>query len=47
VDIRRALADRIKSGKSYLVRDITPATARDLIEAGFVTPEECRRAGVA
>jgi hypothetical protein len=47
IDIRVALADRIKSGKPYLVRDITPATARDLMAAGLVTEDDCRKAGVA
>lgn len=47
VDIRSAIAERIRSGKEYLVRDITPATARELIAAGFVTEDECRKAGIA
>jgi DNA-binding MarR family transcriptional regulator len=47
VDIRQALADRIKSGKQWLVRDISPAQARELIAAGLVTQEDCRKAGVA
>jgi hypothetical protein len=46
-DIRQALADRIKSGKAWLVRDISPAQARELIAAGLVTQEDCRKAGVA
>jgi hypothetical protein len=47
VDIRSALADRIKSGKAWLVRDISLAQARELIAAGLVTQEDCRKAGVA
>lgn len=46
-DIRSALAARIRSGKDYLVRDITPATARELVAAGLVTEAECRKAGIA
>jgi hypothetical protein len=47
VDIRSAIAERIKSGKSFLVRDVSISTARDLIAAGLVTEEECRKVGIA
>ena len=47
IDIRGAIAERIKSGKPYLTRDITPATARELIASGLVTEDECRKAGIA
>lgn len=47
VDIRSAIAERIKSGKAFLCGDITISKARDLIDAGLVTEEECRKVGIA
>lgn len=46
-DLRAKRVEFIKSGKDYLTRSITATQARELIEAGLVTPEECRKAGVS
>lgn len=41
------LADRIKSGKPYLCRNISATTARAMIHMGLVTQDQCRAAQVA
>lgn len=40
------LVQAIRSGKDYLCRTITPARARGLVRDGYVSEEECRKAGV-
>ena len=40
-------ADAIRSGRDYLCRSIPSTAARELVQQGAVTPDQCRRAGVA
>jgi hypothetical protein len=40
-------ADSIKTGKDFLCRNIPPTAARELVQRGIVTPEQCKRAGVS
>lgn len=40
------LAERIKSGKPYLCRDISATTARAMVQMGLVSEQECRAVGV-
>jgi hypothetical protein len=40
-------AEAIRSGKDYLCRNIPATGARELVQQGAVTPDQCRRAGVA
>lgn len=40
-------AEAIRSGKDYLCRNIPSTGARELVVQGIVTPDQCRRAGVA
>ena len=39
-------ADAIRSGKEYLCRNIPSTAARELVQAGAVTPEQCRKVSV-
>ena len=39
-------AEYIKSGKTFLCRDIPSTQARMMVDRGLVTPDECRKAGV-
>lgn len=43
---RQQMADAITSGKTYLCVHISAAQGRDLVQAGLVTAEQCRDAGV-
>jgi hypothetical protein len=40
-------AEAIRTGKDYLCRNIPSTGARELVIQGIVTPDQCRRAGVA
>ena len=40
-------AEAIRSGKDYLCRNIPSTGARELVQQGIVTHDQCRRAGVA
>ncbi len=42
-----AWADSIRTGKEYLCRSIPATAARELVQRGIVTQDQCRRAGVA
>ena len=46
VDKMQTWAEMIKSGKPYLCRNITSAAAREMVEFGLVTSDQCKRAGV-
>lgn len=39
-------ADAIRSGKDFLCRNIPSTAARELVRAGAVTPEQCRKVSV-
>jgi hypothetical protein len=40
-------AEAIRSGKDYLCRSIPSTAARELVQAGAVTHDQCKRVGVA
>ena len=40
-------ADSIKTGKDFLCRNIPSTAARELVQRGIVTVDQCKRAGVA
>lgn len=40
-------AEAIRTGKDYLCRSIPATGARELVQQGIVTHDQCRRAGVA
>jgi hypothetical protein len=40
-------AEAIRSGKDYLCRNIPSTGARELVQQGIVTHDQCKRAGVA
>ncbi len=40
-------ADSIRSGRDYLCRNIPSTAARELVQRGLVTQDQCRKAGVA
>jgi hypothetical protein len=40
-------ADNIKTGKDFLCRNIPSTAARELVQRGIVTKDQCHRAGVA
>lgn len=40
-------ADAIRSGRDYLCRNVPSTAARELVRRGMVTPDQCRKAGVA
>jgi hypothetical protein len=42
-----AWAESIRSGRDYLCRNIPSTAARELVQRGIVTQEQCKRAGVA
>ena len=44
--IRSQRVDAIKAGRSWVASLVSPSYARELVEAGLVTPDECKRAGV-
>jgi hypothetical protein len=39
-------AESIKTGKPYLCKDIPSTAARELVAAGLVTPDQCKRVSV-
>lgn len=39
-------ADAIRSGKDWLCRNIPSTAARELVQSGAVTPEQCKRVSV-
>lgn len=39
-------ADAIRSGRDYLCRSIPSTAARELVQRGVVTQDQCRKAGV-
>lgn len=39
-------ADAIRSGKDFLCRNIPSTAARELVQSGAVTPEQCKRVSV-
>ncbi len=44
--LQKAHVKAIKSGLEWMVRDLSSATARDLVYKGLVTHEECRKVGL-
>lgn len=44
--VMKSKADRIKTGRDYLCRDITHSQAIELVAAGLVTAGDCRAVGV-
>jgi len=47
IDKLSAWAESIKSGRDYLCRSIPSTAARELVQRGIVTHEQCKRVGVA
>jgi hypothetical protein len=47
IDKAATWAEAIRSGKDYLCRSIPSTAARELVQRGMVTPDQCRQAGVA
>ena len=47
VDKLATWADAIRSGRDFLCRNIPSTAARELVQRGMVTPDQCRKAGVA
>lgn len=39
-------ADAIRSGRDYLCRNIPSSAAREMVQRGMVTPDQCRKASV-
>lgn len=39
-------AEAIRSGKDFLCRNIPSTAARELVQAGAVTPEQCKRVSI-
>ena len=42
----RSMAERLKTGKPYLCRSISPSRARELVRRGLVSAEDCAKAEV-
>lgn len=40
-------AQSIRDGRSWVARHVTPASAREMVERGLVTAEQCQAAGVS
>ena len=47
VDRLAIWADSIRSGRDFLCRSIPSTAAREMVQRGLVTAEQCKRAGVA
>jgi hypothetical protein len=39
-------ADAIRTGRDFLCRNIPSTAAREMVNRGMVTPDQCRKAGV-
>ena len=46
IDIRRRNADAILAGKAWMCQHISAAAARECVEQGLVTADDCRKVGV-
>ena len=46
IDIRRRNADAILAGKARMCQHISAAAARECVEQGLVTADDCRKVGV-